>query len=336
MKYIIKHQFRDIEAFGYKYYVTNFFQKLYKNLINHYPQDSFEIQNDESYEINGYGSIYSCMNFSIINPENENYILLSFFDNWKYHFMQHIGWKPIKMKKFFYAGGFDYLDYFSYKTAGSDNSDLAFPQDIKSVYSPLFYSPYYDCCYDQIESLYQSRQTQKLISKLFFRGYMWDFRQDMTSDLSSRDDSILIIDKNQNEQNIDYSKYLSEMADYSVCLSLPGGTEICNRDIECFGIGVPVIRPFLQVHYADPLISNYHYINCYHSCDYSDSGYPKYVSMKDFQENLLYTWNKIKNNTEYLNFVSDNARNWFVEHCSADSNVEYVLNNLNLEILNND
>jgi len=335
MKYIIRHQFRDIDAFGYKYYVTNFFQKLYKNLINHYPQHDFEIQNDESYEINGYGSVYSCMNFSIINPENDNYIVLSFFDNWKYHFMQHLGWKPQKMKGFFYAGGFDFWDYFSYKATAPHNLDLSFPQDIKKIYRPLFYSPYYDCCYDQMEELYRLRKTKQLIPKLFFRGYMWDFRKEMTSNLH-QDESILIIDKNQDGQNADYSNYLSEMAEYSTSLSLPGGTEVCNRDIECFGIGIPVIRPFLQVHYADPLISNYHYINCYHSCDYSDSGYPKYISTQDFQNNLLYTWNKIKNNSEYLNFVSNNAREWFVKHCSADSNVQYVLNNLNLESLYND
>jgi hypothetical protein len=249
--------------------------------------------------------------------------------------MQHLGWKPTKMKKFFYAGGFDFWDYFSYKSTGSYNHDLAFPEDIRNIYQPLFYSPYYDCCYDQMEEIYNSRKRKKPIDKLFFRGHMWDFRISMTNKLNEIKD-ILIIDKNQNNQNINYSDYLQEMSDYSACLSLPGGTEVCNRDIECFGVGVPVIRPMLQVHYDDPLISNYHYINCYHSCDYSDAGHPKYLSTEDFQNHVLYTWNKIKNNNEYLSFVSDNARSWFIKHCTANENVKYILNNLNLEILNND
>lgn len=332
MRYIIRHQFRDLGSFGYKYYVTNFFKKLYDNLIETYPDHSFEIINNEEYEKYGYGSIYSCMNFSIINPENDNYIVFSFFDNWKYHFMQHLGWKPNKMKKFFYAGGFDYWDYFSYKSTKSYNQDLNFPDDITSVYKPLFYSPYYDCCYDKLEELYKKRKLTTLIPKLFFRGYMWDFRKEMTNHLSNNED-ILIIDKNETGKNLDYLDYLTEISEYSASLSLPGGTEICNRDIECFGLGIPVIRPFLQVNYDDPLISNYHYINCYHSCDYSDSGYPKYLSTQDFQNNLLYTWNKIKNNTEYLSFISDNARSWFVRHCTSEQNIKYVLNNLNLEIL---
>lgn len=335
MKYIIRHQFRDIESFGNKYYVTNFFQKLYQEIIVKYPEHSFEIINDPSYENKGYGGIYSCMSFSIINPENQYYILLSFFDNWKYHFMQHMGWVPQKMKTFFYAGGFDYLDYYSYKSTQNYNNDLNFPNNIQSIYKPLFYSPYYDCCYDQMEELYNQRKNSNLIPKLFFRGYMWDFRQNMTKNLLN-DESILIFDKNKDSQNINYPKYLNEMSQYIACLSLPGGTEVCNRDIECFGLGIPTLRPFLQVNYADPLVSNYHYINFYHSCDYSDFGYPKYLSFEDFQNNLLYIWNKIKDNTEYLSFVSNNARLWFVKNCSADNNIKYVLNNLNLQVLNNE
>jgi len=333
MQYIIRHQFREISSSGNKYYVTNFFQKLYSKLKEYYPQHTFEIQNDESYEDKGYGGIYSCMNFSIINPINSNYILLSFFDNWKYHFMRHIGWQPKKMKALFYAGGFDYFGYFSYKKTASYNKDLAFPQNIKSVYKPLFYSPYYDCCYDQMASLYEKRKKNNLILKLFFRGYMWDFRKEMTKNLLNEND-IIIIDKNQNNQNINYSNYLDEISKYSACLSLPGGTEVCNRDIECFGLGIPVLRPFLQVNYADPLISNYHYINFYHSCDYSESGHPKYLSTTDFQNHLIYTWNKIKNNEEYLSFVSENCRDWFLRNCSIDQNIVYVLSSLNLEILN--
>lgn len=334
MKYIIRHQFRDISSLGNKYYVTNFFKKLYDNLLNKYPNHTFEIINNREYENNGYGSIYSCMNFSILNPENNNYIVLSFFDNWKYHFMQHLGWEPSKMKTFFYAGGFDYWDYFSYKATGLSNKDLDFPDTIQSVYKPLFYSPYYDCCYDKIEELYNQRQSKKIINKLFFRGYMWDFRKQMTNNLLNRED-ILIINKNESGKNLPYLDYLEEMSGYSACLGLPGGTEVCNRDIECFALGIPVVRPFLQVNYNDPLVSNYHYINCYHSCDYSDIGYPRYLSTEDFQKHLIYTWEKIKNNTEYLSFVSSNARSWFLKNCTADKNVEYVLNNLNLEILNN-
>ena len=113
MRYVIRHQFRSLTTDGNKFYVTNLFNKLKDKLQSTYPQHKFDIELDQSYEKYGQGGTYSCMSFSLINPENKNYILISLFDNWKYHFMTHMGWEPKKMKQFFYTGGFNYLDYFN-------------------------------------------------------------------------------------------------------------------------------------------------------------------------------------------------------------------------------
>jgi hypothetical protein len=43
MKYIIRHQFRNINIIGLDFYVTNFFQKFYNELKEKYPQHEFEI-----------------------------------------------------------------------------------------------------------------------------------------------------------------------------------------------------------------------------------------------------------------------------------------------------
>ena len=135
MKIIIRHLFRDITNF----YVTNFFDALYHKLVNKFPQHSFEIINDKSYEHHGYGSIYSCMNFSIINPESGKYIAISFFDNWKYHFMKHLGWDPSNMVQFFYPAGFNYIDYFSFKNDEKHNPDIVCPTNIKNIsYQMIF------------------------------------------------------------------------------------------------------------------------------------------------------------------------------------------------------
>ena len=131
-----------------------------------------------------------------------------------------------------------------------------------------------------------------------------------------------------------YLDYLNEMNEYVAGLGLPGATESCNRDIECFAIGVPVLRPHLQINYPDPLIPNFHYVNVYHHCDYSSMGHPKYISYSDYQKNLEYTWDMVKNNDEYLNFVSQNARKWFVDNCTMEKNINLLLNKINLELLN--
>ena len=326
MELIIRHQFRDLG----KFYVTNFFQTLYDTLVDTFPEYSFVIKNEPQYEDNGYGSIYSCMNFSIINPINEKYIVFSFFDNWKYHFMQHLGWKPSKMTQFFYAGGFNYIDYFNFKFNQINNPDIDCPSNITDLYESFFYGPYEDGSLDFIDDLFKSWSIDSTIPKLYFKGYMWDFREKIANNIN--DESIIIIDKNINNNNLNYRDYLVELSRYRCALSLPGGTEICNRDIECFAIGVPVIRPHIDTLYPDPLISNYHYINCYHDCKYWD-GNPYYLDYNSVGLYIIDYWNKIKNNFEYLLFVRNNARNWFIKNCTLKNNISYVLSKINMESL---
>lgn len=327
MKYHIRHQFRNLR----NYYVTTFFDTLFHRLQNHYSNHTFDIVNDDSYENRGYGSIYSCMNFSIINPENEKYILISFFDNWKYHFMKHLGWNPSKMMKFFYPGGFNYLDYFHFQKVEKDNIDIDCPSDIEHRYSPIFYGPYETNSLELISQIYDNTDINSTLKQLYFRGYMWDFRSKMTAGI--HDDTILIVDKNQNNNNLTYESYLLDLSKYRCALSLPGGTEVCNRDIECFAVGVPVLRPYLDIQYPDPLISNYHYINIYKDCKYWD-GNPSYLSYEDFVNHLLDIWYKVQNNIEYLEFIRYNARQWFIKNCTLDNNIEYLLKQINLEELN--
>ena len=323
MELIIRHQFRDLQ----NYYVTTFFQNLYEAIKLKFPQHSFTVLNDPSYENMGYGSIYSCMNFSIINPATDKYILISFFDNWKYHFMKHLGWNPNKMVQFFYPGGFNYIDYFNFKFKEQKNPDIECPSTIDSIYQSFFYGPYESGSLDDIDTIFKSRNIHTSIPTLYFRGYVWDFRKQMIEHI--KDKSILILDKNIDNNNLNYIDYLKDLSTSRAALSLPGGTEICNRDIECFAVGVPVIRPYLDISYPEPLISNYHYINCYIDCKYWD-GHPSYLCYSDFAKSLEYYWNQVKENTEYLNFISSNARKWFVKNCILKKNIKYILTQIDL------
>jgi len=332
MRFVIRHQFRNLMIDGHKFYITSLFNQLRDRLENSYPEHTFDVEIDQSYEQYGQGGIFSCMSFSIINPENNEYILISFFDNYKYHFMKHLGWEPKKMKQFLYCGGFNFLDYFKFKETSKNNPDVEFPDDIDSVYQSFFYGPYFDCCYDKITELYNDRNNIEKTNYLFFRGWMWDFRKQMVDGINRPD--IIIIDKNVNNQSLTYTEYLKESTTYSACLSLPGGTEVCNRDIECFAIGVPVIRPTILTNYPDPLIPDYHYINCYGGPRYFDHK-PKFISYKDFSNNVIDTWNRVKNNIDYLNFIAKNAREWYKRNCTLEANSNYILSKINISSLYN-
>jgi hypothetical protein len=57
------------------------------------------------------------------------------------------------------------------------------------------------------------------------------------------------------------------------------------------------------------------------------------ASGKDFGNYLQDYWSRIKNNFEYLNFISSNARSWFLKNCTLNNNVNYVLSQIDLEQL---
>jgi hypothetical protein len=329
----IRHKFRNLGDDTCKYYATSFFIKLFDKLKILYPDIVFDIDECKQYESMGYGALCSCMHLSILNPSNNKYILVSLFDNWKYHFNKVLGWDPDNMVQFFYAGSFDFLDFYAYKSFISYNKDYVFPNHIHKTYQQFFYIPCYDCLYNELKDLFSNRSNRQLDPSLFFRGYLWDSRKLMLNNIADAED-IVIIDKNTDTNNLNYNQFVKELSGYKASLSLPGGTNICHRDIESFAVGTPVFRPLLTTNYPDPLLPNYHYMCFYGMCDYSDDHNPTFLSYKDFQEHLLYWWNKLKNNNEYLDYISHNARNWFEQHCTMDNNIEYVLSKINMEALN--
>lgn len=320
MKYIIKRKRADYGNF----YVTKLLNSVVDRIIEKYPTHEFEEFEDKKHSNQGIGTISSPLSFSIWNSSNNKYLVVSCIDNWKMHFMPHLGWKPEKMVKMFYSGGFNYLDYYSFISETK--------QPIKeNFYQPFYYGPYQYNEQQLITDLFNSRKNPEK-QELVFRGFLFPFRKTLVEKID--EEEIKIFDRRQGkESNLDYGLYLKELSKYTAALSLPGASEICNRDIECFAVGTPVIRPLIHTHYEDPLIPDYHYINCYVDCKYY-SGNPGYNNLEDFGKYLKQTWNMVKNKKDYLNFVSTNARNWYVKNCLIENNIEYLINRIKLEDLN--
>jgi hypothetical protein len=60
-------------------------------------------------------------------------------------------------------------------------------------------------------------------------------------------------------------------------------------------------------------------------------GYPNYQSYEDFKKNLIHTWNRVKDDQELLNFVAKNAKSWFDRNCKINSNLNYLMNKINIK-----
>ena len=322
MEFLIENRTLQTGSF----YNGQFFIDLINVLQEKYPNHTFKRNNRKEYENQGNGGVYSYLNLSIKNPENGKYIVISCIDNWKNLFHENMGWKPDKMVKMFYSAGFNYFDYFTFKT----HPRIKFPENITEIYEPFFYGPYKFGYDDLMSELYENREIKH--QKMYFRGWLQNFRKRMVSAIDHPELHIVDV-RSEGSKTLDYALYLKEMSDYTCCLSLPGATEICNRDIESFAIGLPVMRPLLHTNYPDPLIPDYHYINCYSDCKYW-SGVPYYENFAEVGRAMMVYWNRVKSNTEYLNFIAKNARDWYLRNCTVKNNINYVISKIDLEDLN--
>ncbi len=152
---------------------------------------------------------------------------------------------------------------------------------------------------------------------LTFRGSIvkGDGRKLREPFLTSIED-LLILDW---KERLPEDMYYQELADAELALSVPGNGNFCHRELECFGIGTPVIMPRLLNSYYHPLIPDHHYVSVDINWE-TDLVNHKEAAFRE-------RYNSVVGKTEYLRFVANNAREWY------DQNVLYPARII-LEVLN--
>lgn len=138
---------------------------------------------------------------------------------------------------------------------------------------------------------------------------------------------------------LEHLKYLEELIKYKVGLSIPGIGELCYRDIEYMAMGIPIMK-FEYVTKLNPeLIPNYHYISIkrddvdlnnkqtlFYSVENERLGGQKYI------EKYIDRFLEVKDDFEFLNFVSKNAKEYYDTYLSDtnDNRITHMINLLEL------
>lgn len=189
---------------------------------------------------------------------------------------------------------------------------------VNSGISPKLIPTSYCCMNRNVENQIQNIDKsfdKKIYFDLVFRGFLHSSRF-FIKDLCS--DKITMTDK-----KVTYEKYIKELNEHAIGLSLNGAAEICNRDMEILGTGSVLFRPKLtKTKFHNPLVEGEHYIG------YEFDEDPK----KEF-ENLWEKYNQIVNNKEYLNYVALNGLKWYNENGTIEANANIIKNIINLEEL---
>jgi hypothetical protein len=164
----------------------------------------------------------------------------------------------------------------------------------------------------------------KLYSK---RGYhsLMDSRLCFSGDLYGNEREFIRLLAQKHPQNVDiktqrlpYEQYIEFYRNHRIALCSSAGYsggDICLRDIEMFGLGIPVIRLQYKTKLHDLLMPNKHYISVSLDVD------PIRNSIIDHNEaaDLIYKrYCEVVDDIEYLQYVERHAREWYERNVLED------------------
>jgi len=179
--------------------------------------------------------------------------------------------------------------------------------------------------WEQIQSY---RKSTKLDKRLYWRGSV--YKEMENQNYRNTRLSIDLLNKKMNDfyfgnLPINFESYISEAMDFKLALCFGGGGgwscgDFCFRDIEMYGLGIPTIRPRYAVESDDPLLPNVHYISV--DCEF-DSTF-KYQTQDVLADKIIERYNEVIDNDEFLDYIRDNARSWYIRNASGP-NITYKI-----------
>lgn len=124
---------------------------------------------------------------------------------------------------------------------------------------------------------------------------------------------------------IPYDMYIQESLMFKIALGYGGGGgytcgDFCFRDIEMFGLGIPLLRPKFVVESANPLIENVHYISV--DCEFDDRF--RYKDPERLSTAIVERYHEVVDNEEFLQYIVKNAREWYLENVSGPNITQLV------------
>ena len=190
---------------------------------------------------------------------------------------------------------------------------------VDSIYIPCHPHISYD-------DLYIKRSlTKEFVDQMIFRGNVNDAKRG----------SVKYLENNQyfsGHEQIEKKEYLEELTKYKIGLSVPGIGELCYRDVEYLAVGIPMLRFEYLVDMNPKLIPNYHYISIPRiDCEYTLKN-KSYIAVtkereggQKYAEEYLKRFIEIKEDRDFLDFVSKNGRDYYCNYLQPSKRIDHVL-----------
>jgi len=183
-------------------------------------------------------------------------------------------------------------------------------------YSPWIYFP--SGIHDLEQYYYKRLVISELKDKMIFRGTSLEDRSILSHLNPDLFDGPNIVGGAE--------PYFNDIINYKIGLSVAGRGELCYRDIEYMAIGLPFIRFKYSCELNPNLIPNHHYISVDRPNDLICDRTGNLDHAKMIEDRFL----QVKDDKEFLNFISKNAREYYKKYLAYDNNVKHTIDLLNI------
>ena len=129
---------------------------------------------------------------------------------------------------------------------------------------------------------------------------------------------------------IPIEEYLELAINHKIGLSISSASEIAYREIEYMACGIPNMHLKYLTRLDPPLKPDYHYISVDRTGFPIGPGYDLAGGQK-YREAYIKRFLESKDDKDFLEFVSNNARQYYLDYCSPENRLSHILNRLEID-----
>jgi len=254
----------------------------------------------------GPSSVYGGHFMRIENPKTKKFLLVSYWDKARNVFETECGFDIPNLLELYTSIGIH------------GESDVTYDLcDPLIQYTPISYcheTPMWD---EYVEENFKKQINKNIPEKPKFRAFPYEFRKYLLDDKRFN-----CIDARY--ERLGQKEYAAELNEDLINLALNAKGEISYREIGILGLGNVMLRTKYKVKFKNPLIPEFHY---------SAVEIDDFSNFEKLADAFLYKYNKIKNDKEYLDFISKNAREWYLNNGTNDKNAQILFETINIDKL---
>jgi hypothetical protein len=255
--------------------------------------------------------------FQLINTDNNKSIVMSFWDRGMDILNPVLGWDKYDIVQYIGGLGMTLSSEEIKEKYGIHHDRYQYPLGVPNSY-------------DYINEFSIPYNAENKIRKAVFIGSVYGTRTEIISHM----DKHPLIEIFSQDKGYTSRLYFEKLKDYRMSMSFNGNGELCLRDLESMGLGIPLVRTGTHTQFSNPIIPDYHYIKTGPACDNACFTYFN-SNPKEIAEQFIDAIEKNIDDYDRLNNLSQRGLDYFKAFCNPDYIIDLYFKLIKLDKINN-